>query len=351
MLPMQDRQCRRDVRRRRNYLFAAVWVLVCISATVSAACSYLVAQIKAGPQFRLHVTDRGAPVVGARYELRKMDAPTGDPVAVCLTDSGGFANFTNLQPGMYRLGGKSDPFDHRAIIDVSDDSKTGTTVEWTLPESNPIVVRSATGTLIGQDFYPTMSQSAFSLALLDVESGEEIKVTTSDYKGRFSFGPDVPNGRYFLRLSNNQIPYGGRVLIEIRPGAKYPNLDLDLTWPDCIGLLSAVREDREPIETTIVCGSVQGVDGWPIVQSLDGQPVPAHVYLFKGRDDPVVAAETTTDPKGKFQFNSQVIGVYRLVVLAPFAFEVPFVQMVRIQPGNSNDCAKPILAKLQQPYR
>jgi hypothetical protein len=346
------------VGRRRYSLFAGVWVLVCLSATVSTACSYLVAQINVGPQFRLRVTDRGAPVVGARYELRKNDAPTGDPVAVCLTDSEGVAKFTDLQPGTYRLGRSSDPFDHRAIVDVSGDGETGKTVEWTLPEWNPIAIRTASGTLIGPAFYPSMSQSPFSLALLDVESGEKIKTTISDSKGHFSFGPDVPDGRYFLHISNNQNPYGGRVLIEIRPGAKHPNLDLDLLWSNCTGLRSVVREDREPIETTVVCGSV---DGWPIAQSIEPgpglvngfwlKPVPAQVYLLKDADNPVIAAETLTDPSGKFQFKPQPTGVYRLVILPPdsLTFQAPFVQMVHIRPGNSDECVKPILATLQQP--
>lgn len=336
---------------KRAYLLSAlVWMLICVGARVTTACSRVRVITKVGPQFRLHVTDRGAPAVGVRYELRKKDNSKGNVIAFAVTDSGGFANFSNLEPGILTLGRKSESLDERAEFEVSDKGKIGTTVEWTLPKWNPIKVRAASGTLIGPQFYPTLSQAPFSLALLDAENSEEIKTTKSDSKGHFSFGRDVLNGRYFLQISIEQIrSVGGRVLIEIRPAAKSAELDLDLSFSSC-GLRSLAREDREEIETSAVCGTVEGTNGWPIAEYLDGRPVLARVFLLKDGEGFNIAAETQTDASGKFQFKSLTSGVYRLVVPDPTFYQGAFVQVVHVRPGNSDGCATPIFAKLQQMY-
>jgi hypothetical protein len=232
------------------------------------ACTLIYPTVETGPNFRVRVTDRGRPVEGLPLKLVDSDFFGFEHHAALhsITDEDGFATFTKVSPGSYFLSAKLDGgITDGATVEVKSGGPLNVTVPLKWPNTPPLRVRTARGSLSISDQPPTGFR--LSLSLLEGLSGRIVDITQTDSRGQFAFG-DVPSGIYFLQLdpsglkdwSGDQIT--GLIAIEVSRDAAEDQLDLDLGWSSC-GLSYKDRSQcpQTKLELTKVCGDFVDVVG------------------------------------------------------------------------------------------
>lgn len=301
------------MRGRRQVLTVASWMGLVFSCTTHA-CVIVPNTFEVGNEFRVSVADRGHPVIGLRLTLSTNGSPDSPSKVVMesITDSEGYAYFSNLSPGSLWLSPDHDGSGgYAVIINVSPSNPAGTSVFLSWPNRAPIGVRSASGVLRTTDYYPNQVQAPMSLSLLEGISGREVETTKTDSKGRFTFASNVAAGIYFLRLnpSGSSVSQSeedwGTIPIEVSPAAGLDALDLDVGWTDC-GLVYAERVKQSPLRVGRICGDVADSEGGVISS--------ARVWLLADGEDPKILDQTQTSATGEFLLRDQPEGNYQLLV-------------------------------------
>ncbi len=319
---------------------ASVWPCVAI------ACTMTVSPIEVGTQFQVSVTDRGRPVSGLRVVLSPAVFPPDNPDAgkiYSTTDSEGIAHFSDLSPGSLYVSAQYDGGESLGlVIDISPGTHIGATVQMSWPSRTPIVVRTASGILRTNSFYPSRDQNSFSLELIEGISGHVVDAATSDSKGRFSFKVDVPPGIYFLRVDPSGIRASdgeqieGAIPIELRADADHDSLDLELGWTSC-GLTYAQRESEPDLKVDKICGDIADPEGGAIGR--------AQIFLMDAEDNSKILDQVASDPNGKFAFEEENNRSYEMIIKSPgFRTSVRVVHLIRGSPSAA--CAKPIHVRL-----
>lgn len=301
--------------------------------------------VQVGPDFRVRVTDRGRPVKGLRLVVGvDSTSPTDPRNTYALTDADGYVSFSNHSPGSFLITtDKDDVLADAAVVEVSPGAQPNVTVSLRWPSTDPITVRSVSGTMRGPDFYPGEQQVPLSLSLLESVSSRVIAETTSDGKGRFKFAPDVRPGIYFLRLNRSGLrgwsgeQMEGLIAIEVSRDAKQSGLDLDLGWSSC-GLTHAQREVYSELKLGKVCGE--------IADAMGAEVASADVLLMASGEGGEIVEETRSGEKGRFGFQEQHEGSYQLLIKYP-GFR-PYVRPVHIETVSSPDgCLSPVEVRLE----
>ncbi len=333
---------------RNRILCVGIWAILLsfLAPCMAHACSVVYRTVEVGPNFRVRVTDRGRPVKGLRLVVGvdSTSTPQRPRNNFAVTDSDGYVRFSNHSPGSFIITtDKDDALADAAVVKVSPGGPRDVTVSMSWPSSEPITVRSVSGTMRGPDFYPSEQQVPLSLSLLEGISSRVIAETTSDSRGRFNFAEHVSPGLYFLRLnrsglrgwSSEQIE--GRIAIEISESAKRDALDLDIGWSSC-GLTYGQHETSGVLTLAKVCGE--------ITDSMGADIANARVLLMPSNEEGKVLEQTASGRDGRFTFSERPEGDYRLLIKSP-GFR-PFLRPIHLEPGSSSaGCMEPVEVQLE----
>jgi hypothetical protein len=310
------------------------------------ACVLVYPTVHVGTEFRVHVSRDGRPVASLRLALyrREKSNPGIGSATYSETDKSGSTRFTELSPGSYFLraehdAGVPDGFE----VDVSPNGPRDVTVSLRWPNQRPLDVESAKGELHTFDYYPSKTQSQFSLSLVEGVSGNVIARTETDSKGWFDFNLDALPGIYFIQLSlgghraSSEPRDLGDIAIEIARPAERKLLDLDIGWTDC-GLSYAERVKYPDIKSHQICGE--------ITDSLGEAISNAQVMLLEDGKGTEVLQETRSAADGRFTFAGQPEGVYQLLIKSR-GFR-PFLRIVHLEPVSPTQaCQEPIVVQLE----
>lgn len=336
------------MRMKPSLTILAECVALFLPCVARPCARSLALPIEVGNQFQVSVADRGRPVSGLRVVLSPAVFPPDNKDAgkiYSTTDSAGIAQFSDLSPGSLYVTAQYDGDEFPSLaVDISPSGHAGTTVEMTWPSRTPFLVRSASGILRNQGFYPSLDQNPISLELIEGLSGRVIDTTTADNKGRFSFKPVVPKGIYFIHLVplEGSHPYdkdmNGTIPIEIATAAIQFGLDLDLGWTDC-GLYYTERAVEPEVTVKKICGDVVDREG----SMVEG----AQFWLLQGGDNGTFVKQALSDPSGHFTVNEDREGTYQLIVgLRWWASSVMRVVHL-VAPSSADDCKEPIHIRLE----
>jgi hypothetical protein len=301
-------------RRAISVSFGWAILAICFSASITRACVIVPETFGAGREFQVRVTDWGRPVKGLRMVLSTQSSARTKTkvVKASLTDAEGYAHFSHLSVGSFWLSADHDGgIGEAVVVYVSPNGPANATLYLSWPHPAPLSVRSASGMLRDQDYYPNQEQAPFSISLLEGISGREIEKTQTDIKGRFKFTTETPAGIYFIRLNPTVLrgpsdrSDGGMIVIEVNHEAKLEALDLDLGWTDC-GLSYVEREKQPELNLDKICGVVTDSEGGVVSN--------AQVILLAEGDDTNVLERTQTGTQGQFTFPDQRDGIYELLV-------------------------------------
>jgi hypothetical protein len=334
---------------RNRTFFVGIWAVLLpfLAPCMAHACSVVYRTVEVGPYFRVRVTDRGRPVKGLRLVVGvdSTSTPQRPRNNYAVTDSDGYVRFSNHSPGSFIITtDKDDALADAAVVKVSPGGPRDVTVSLSWPSSEPITVRSVSGTMRGPDFYPSEQQVPLSLSLLEGISSRVIAETTSDSRGRFNFAEHVSPGLYFLRLNLSGLRSGwsreqieGRIAIEISESAKRDALDLDIGWSTC-GLTYGQRETPTVLSLAKVCGE--------LTDSMGADIANAEVLLMPSNEEGKVLEQTASDRDGRFAFSERLEGDYRLLIKTR-GFR-PFLRPIHVEPGSSSaGCMKPVKVQLE----
>lgn len=316
------------MQKATRILILSCWGAL-FSPFVVNACVIFHKTVEVGRQFRVRVMDRGRPVSGLLVSFG-----SGGGTIDEVTDADGYAQFEGLFPGSFfvttQYGG--DDSTDRVNVHVSDSAPADAVVQMAWPGRTPLTVRSASGTMRGPNFYPSLTQGRFSVSLLEGRSARVIETTESDTKGRFSFTTKVPPGIYYVRLnSSDPDQIHGAIPIEISAEAADDGLDVDLGWTDC-GLVYAQNVKEPDLKISKICGDIADVGGGVVAK--------AQVLLFSDNNDAKLLSQTHSDSSGQFAFKELREGTYQLIV-ASLGF-LPSLRTVHLEPSNSEGCPQPI---------
>ena len=304
--------------------------------TILNACSLVYREVHVGTAFRVRVTNHDRPIPSLRLVLSRSNSSHSQNKFVAVTDSKGYAYFRNISVGSFFLTPDHDAgIEDGLTVNVTSGGPTNSTVSLSWPGIKPLPVRTASGVLRLPSFYPSETQESISLSLSEGVSTRVFDTTLTDKQGHFRFADAVPPGIYFLQLGSSQEGLGA-IAIEISAEADKSLLDLDLAWTSC-GLTYAQRDSIPEITTAKVCGSVTDTAG-TVVSDAD-------VMLFSTIEGKGVLDQIHSDGNGRFMFNKQPYGTYRLLVKrAGFR---PFLGLIHIEPSEASDhCQQPIEIKL-----
>jgi len=324
-------------RRAISVGFGWAILAICFSTSITRACVIVPETFSAGSEFKVRVTDWGRPVKGLRMVLSAQSSAETKTrvVKALLTDADGYAHFSRLSVGSFWLSADHDGgFGEAVVVDVSLNGPANATIYLSWPHPTPLSVRSASGMLRDQNYYPNHEQAPFSISLLEGISGREIERTQTDFKGRFKFATDIPPGIYFIRVNPAVLRgqpdrfNGGMITIELSQESKVEDLNLDLGWTDC-GLSYVQWEKKPELNLDKLCGVVTDSEGGVVSN--------AQVILLAGDDDTKVLERTQTGTEGQFTFPDQRDGTYQLLVKSP-GFQ-PFLVLIHVKnEGTSQTC-------------
>ena len=321
------------------------FLAVVFSCCVVRACTIVYPPFTVGTDFRAKVATGGHPVGGLQLMLRLYEPsglqPTG--AIYSITNSEGYARFSNLSPGHFLLTADHDGSSaDGADVEVLPDGRKDVIVPLKWPGAKPVGVRSVSGMMRGPDYYPTKIQVPLSLSLLEALSAREIATTLTDPNGNFNFTDQIPPGLYFLRINPSDLrawsgeQIEGEIAIEVDREARDAALDLDLGWSSC-GLGYAQRESYPDIEVNSICGDVTDTSGGVISN--------AQVMVMTSGEDAVIIGKTASDMSGHFRVEAHWGGTYQLVIKSS-GFQ-PFLRVVHVTSAESSQgCEKPIRVRL-----
>jgi hypothetical protein len=320
-------------------------LMVLFSPWIARACTIVPDTVEVGREFQVRVTDRDRPVIGLRLVLSTVTSPGSQPkVAIeSFTNSGGYAHFSNLNPGSFWLSPDHDGgMGGTVVVYVSPSGPANKTLFLGWPSRAPLTVRSASGIIRWPDYYPNQVQGLVSLSLLEGISGREIEKSQTDSKGRFNFTHEIPSGIYFLRLNPSGLrgrsgeQMEGMIAIEVTGETKQSALDLDLGWSSC-GLSYAQREIDPELKLDRICGVIADSEGGVVSN--------AQVMLLAGDEGAKTLEQSQSGTNGQFALLEQPDGTYQLLVKSP-GFR-PFLRVVHIKSaGQSGGCQQPMNIRL-----
>ena len=337
-----------QIKCKVSFTLSLIVLAALFSPLVGRACSIFYPTVHVGTGFRVRVMDRGRPVHSLKLVLNDYESSVSGrkkPV-YSVTDADGYANFANLTSGSFFLttdhdGGVSDGVD----VIVSFNGATNVTVPLTWPNSNPLEVRSASGTLRGPDFYPQQTQAFASVSLLEGISAHVVNTTQTDNKGKFRFANTIPPGIYFLRLNPSGLrtfdgeQIEGMIPIEINPDAVQDVIDLALGWSSC-GLGYAQRGKYPEMKVNKLCGDV--------ADEIDAVISNAQVVLLANGENAEILEETRSGTDGQFALREHDEGTYQLLVKSP-GFQ-PFLRVMHMDTSETSEgCQQPIRVRLKIP--
>jgi hypothetical protein len=327
-------------KRKISIAICCAALAALVSPLTAQACSISYSTERVGRTFRVKVIDRGRPVKALRLVLASADNSRISAPIYSVTDGDGYARFDDVSPGSFLLTPDHDAgVTDGVVVNVSLSGAAEATLTLKWPASDPLHVRSLTGTLRGPDFYPGRQQEPLSLSLLQGVSARLMATATTDRQGRFHFADAVPPGIYFLRLnlSGLRSQFGeGMIPIEVSDTAKQSGLDLDLGWSSC-GL--SYSEQRQYPEMTVskLCGD--------IADTVGGAVSKAQIFLLQDGDEAKIVDQTQSGANGKFNLEEQHGGVYQLLVKS--AGFSPFLRTTHVVPAEGADgCRRPIRIRL-----
>ncbi|HEV3482771.1 MAG TPA: carboxypeptidase-like regulatory domain-containing protein [Candidatus Acidoferrales bacterium] len=284
--------------------------------------------------------DRGRPVQSLQLVLRSEH----NQAIYAVTDSEGYARFTNLNSGLFVLTNDHDgDIGDGVNVEVVLNGATNVTVPLKWPNATPVQVQSVSGTLRGPDYYPEQTQPELSLSLLEGVSAHVIETTQTDSRGAFSFAYAAPPGIYFLRLNpsplraSNGEQIVGMVPVDVSPNAAERVLDVDLGWSSC-GLGYSQRTKYPEMKVSKLCGDV--------VDSAGAAIANAQVMLLANGEKAEVLEQTLTGRGGRFALRKEGEGTYQLLIKST-GFQ-PFLRVMRVSDAErSEGCQQPIRVQLE----
>jgi len=325
---------------KRQVLRALPWILLlaCAGSSAVSACTMVTAVHKVGTSFRVRMIDRGKPVSGVAFRLSSTDKSRAKHIVPVTATTGldGYASFD-------RVGAGDATLKYASAVDGSDESiertvvrtgKRNSEVVATLFDRNPIEVRSANGMIRDPNYYPKLSQERLTVMLVAPKTAQVRDTAEADDQGRYSFSKAIPAGIYDLQLAN---PFGqewGQILIEVRPGTQFQELNGSFTASNC-GLASSQHQEHPTIRASRVCGVANDPEGASIED--------AGVLLLDGTGTKLIRT-TRSDPRGRFDLGPEDLGDYQLVV-SRLGF-APFVRNLRVTSVGMRPCTAPIEVQL-----
>jgi hypothetical protein len=308
----------------------------------AVACTRVAPMVQTGPTFRVRAMDRGQPVQGLRLRLAEYGSDEFEHQGPLrpLTDQDGFATFTMLPPGAYRLGTDSDSEFERATVVVKADGPPDMTIPLRWPVQDLIRVRSATGSLNVPNDEPRL-RLPLSVALVEGLSGRVLETIQTGSEGQFTIANVTP-GIYFLEVKPKRDRSSGAdvrnlAAIEVSPEADQESLDIDVGWSGCGFMYTDHGKcSHNPLEVSKVCGYVSDPSA--------GAVRDAYVALLEQKSrKPLV--QTRTDTSGRFYLGELKEGTYDLTVRSPGFYQ--FRRTVRLSaPTASETCEQPITIRL-----
>jgi Carboxypeptidase regulatory-like domain/Prealbumin-like fold domain len=325
-------------KRRGLRLFQCIVLVMCGVGRSASACSIVSIVHRVGTHFRVRMVDRGKPVAGVVFHLGHTNK-LGAEVSVATTsttDADGYASFDNVAYGsaILKYASAIDGSEESIGLDVRNSGKREREIVADLFNGDPLVVRSANGVIRDPNYYPKLSEEPLTVTIFETPTMRKLDAVATDEHGRYSFSQALPAGFYVMRLQNSAGENWGRMVIEVRPDARFEEVDGDFSDSSC-GLSWKQRQEQHVLQVAQLCGVVTDSEGAEIAE--------AGVFLLD-RSDTRLVRETQADSRGRFDLGPQNSGDYQMVVTRPgFA---PFARDLNLAAVDGPACSEPIEVKM-----
>lgn len=331
-----------------------VVVATLLLVQTAQACSRVSIPTKVGPDFAVHVSDRGKPVVGIQVRLEKYD-PTGDEdisqeQQLGLTDDDGTLRFSALEPGQYFVSVQRSGVGSDRLIEVGgfpeEDRQRLIEFEWpgrTILKSQTVSGRpsawlsNTTGSHAYNIAFPIWGPlKEAALVLLDANNGQPVWKGATDHLGRF-MAPGVKAGLYILEMRESRaheprsfFEIDDAIPIEVSQDAAQSELDVELTMTSC-GLSYTAGCPEEHLIAQKACGS--------IVDNAGAAVEKAAIMLYGVGN--TIQTKTQSDMYGNFDLGAIPLGEYRLLIERP-GFTAAELGLTLVEPAEGARCKKQI---------
>jgi hypothetical protein len=174
----------------------------------------LVDDHQSGPNFTVHVSFRGQPIVGVKVVLTggsvDREHVTGSLIGTAETDSTGTAHFFAIPPGTYWAHVDKALLAESKRIQVQPDnpSEENVDIEW---PASPMLTRNLQGRIFSwqkstpQNRADLLPHRSVFVQLLDLRSGKPLMSVLTDSRGHYEF-PEYPDGLYVMRVGEHEDP-------------------------------------------------------------------------------------------------------------------------------------------------